>query len=153
MYGFDPTPRSAAYVETAAGGSERFRYLPYGLWSSDVTQRFYVPSDGAHVSHSIANLQGTDEYFLADCRSIPSIMDELGHDRLDLLKLDIEGAEYEVLDAMIAAGVDVKILVVDVHRVRDVADMGRAVARLRQNGYTPVHVHRTDVTFINSRLV
>ena len=34
-------------------------------------------------------------------------MGELGHDRIDLLKMDIEGAEYEVIRDVVESGVDV----------------------------------------------
>src|SRR3546814_9362953 len=55
--------------------------MPVGLWSEDATLRFYAPRDPTHVSHSIVNLQETESYFEARCRSIASLMAELGHDR------------------------------------------------------------------------
>jgi FkbM family methyltransferase len=124
------------------------RFHPWGLWSGDSTQRFYAPIDPKHVSHSIANLQETETFIEAECRSITSLMDELGHDRLDLLKLDIEGAEYEVLDALIDAGIRPSVLCVDFHKVGTIDDMVAAVARLRDVGLHPVHVYRTDVTLV-----
>ena len=39
-------------------------------------------------------------------------MKEPGHDRVDLLKLDIVGAEYEVLKSIIEDHVDVKVVCV-----------------------------------------
>ena len=42
-------------------------------------------------------------------------MSKLGHDRLDLLKMDIEGAEYEVLDAFLAAPKQMDQLLVEFH--------------------------------------
>ena len=44
-----------------------------GIWTSDSTQRFYVPQDRSHVSHSIANLQRTSDFLDIECRSIPSV--------------------------------------------------------------------------------
>src|SRR3546814_13240808 len=79
--------------------------MPVGLWSEDATLRFYAPRDPTHVSHSIVNLQETESYFEARCRSIASLMAELGHDRLDLLKVDVEGAEHEVIRSMLASGI------------------------------------------------
>ena len=75
-------------------------------------------------------------------------MKELGHDRLDLLKLDIEGAEYAVLDGLVEAGITPTVLCVDVHKVGTVAEMAAAVIRLREVGLRPVHVYRSDVTLV-----
>ena len=45
-------------------------------------------------------------------------MRELNHSRLDLLKLDIEGAEFEVLNSMIEDGVDATVLCIRVRPAR-----------------------------------
>lgn len=39
-----------------------------------------------------------------DIRSIGEVLAELGLDRVALLKLNVEGSEYEILDAILAAG-------------------------------------------------
>jgi FkbM family methyltransferase len=153
VYGFDPTPQSAEHVKSAALDNGCFVFHSYGLWSSDTELRFYAPRDAGHVSHSIANLQQTERFFVAQCRSLPSLMAEFGHDRLDFLKLDIEGAEYEVLRSMAENGISVKLLCVDLHRVESIERMVEVVNGLRASAYVPVHVHRTDVTFISSELV
>ena len=148
IYGFDPVPKSAAYVEATVEGNDRFQFFPVGLWSIDSTAEFFVPSNGNHVSHSIVNLQGTTESITATCRSLPSLMAELGHPRIDLLKLDVEGAEYEVLEPVFAGDVSCRVLCIDFHKVTSLRHMVDSVNRLRDVGYVPVHVYRTDVTFV-----
>ena len=49
----------------------------------------------------MTNIQRTADAVELPVRSLSSAMTEAGHDRLDILKLDIEGAEYEVLDRLI----------------------------------------------------
>lgn len=158
---FDPTPRAAAHVaslrEYVARGEpmpingdpahtyavtppelERFTFEPWGLWSSDTTQRFFAPTDPAHVSHSILNLQGTDEYFDAECRSLASAMRALGHAQLDLLKLNIEGAELAVLEAMLEADIRPRVLCISFEAARDAGAARRTLsllARLRARGW------------------
>jgi FkbM family methyltransferase len=153
VYGFDPTPKSAEHVKSAALENGQFVFHPYGLWSTDTEMRFYAPRDPGHVSHSIANLQQTERFFVARCRSLPSLMAELGHDRIDFLKLDIEGAEYEVLRSMSEHAISVKLLCVDLHRVESIERMVEVVDGLRAAAYVPVHVHRTDVTFVSADLL
>jgi hypothetical protein len=100
----DPTPRAISYGNQLAGEQDGFRLLPIGLWSAPARLRFYAPRDPSHVSHSVVNLQGTSDYFEADRTTVRLLADQLGHDHLDLLKLDIEGAEFEVLASELPDG-------------------------------------------------
>lgn len=40
-------------------------------------------------------------------------MNELGHKKMDLLKLDIEGAEYEVIASIAQDNIDIKLICVE----------------------------------------
>ena len=101
---FDPTPRSIAFMERArAELDERIAFLPFGLWKEDATLHFAPPEREGYVSHSV--MEESERGFDAPCRSIPSLMRELGHDRVDLLKMNIEGAEHVVLESAFHAGV------------------------------------------------
>ena len=82
-------------------------------------------------------------------------MRELGHEHIDFLKLDIEGAEYEVLQSVLAGTVAPYVLCVEFHKtngIRSVLDgirpMVETVRKLNRRGYTPVWVDGYDVTFV-----
>jgi FkbM family methyltransferase len=149
VHGFDPTPRSVEYAGAISEREPRFRVHPIGLFSEDSEQRFFSPRDNDHVSHSITNLQRTSSYITASCRRVGSMMSELGHDRLDLLKLDVEGAEYAVLDSLAKDGIQPKVLLIDLHPNPTLEHALSAVKRLLDRGYAAVHVHRSDVTFVH----
>lgn len=153
VVGFDPTPRSIGYMQELAAQTPQFRFLPIGLWSEDIEQRFHAPRNPEHVSHSIANLQDVDDYFVAECRSVQSVMADLGNDRIDLLKLDIEGAEYEVLPSVLDAHFGIRVLVVEFHRTGSIAQMTSMVDCVQAAGYRPVHLDGTDLTFVGAELV
>lgn len=151
VHAFDPTPRSAVYVREAAADEPRFHFCDWGLWSHDDEVRFYAPRDPAHVSHSIVNLQGTDDFFVGTVRSLASTMRTLGHDRLDLLKLDIEGAEHAVLDDLVAGPLRPQVLCVEFDQPVPPHRVVRTIRRLRSAGYRIAHVSGWDYTFVRGR--
>jgi FkbM family methyltransferase len=89
------------------------QFLPYGVWHESKAMRFYAPKDPAHVSHSLVNLQGTQDYFDAECRAIKDLMLELKHSQISLLKLDVEGAEYKIIDSLLFDGILPSILCIE----------------------------------------
>lgn len=111
---FDPTPRAIEHVEGQLGEAPGNVSLhPWAVWHEDAEVRLFAPKNAAHVSHSIVNLQQTDESFVAMGRSIGSIAAEFGHRRIDLLKIDAEGAEYKILSSILDSGVEVGVLNVE----------------------------------------
>jgi len=146
IFAFDPTPRSIAFAETIR--RPEFHFFPYGLWSEDSIQQFRAPANEAHVSHSIGALDDRGG-FTAKCRSVKSLLGEFGHDHIDLLKLDIEGAEYEVLPVMLADGIKPSVLCVELH-----GGLRRALGLIRiarRAAYVPVAVEGWDVTLVRTR--
>jgi hypothetical protein len=77
-----------------------------GLWDGPAELTFYAPADASDVSHSVLNLQRTGDAsaFTAKVDELASIMAAQGHERIDLLKVDIEGAESRVLPHLLGAG-------------------------------------------------
>ena len=150
VYAFDPTPRAKAYATPIASQEKRFHFMPYGIWSSDGPQRFYAPKRDAYVSHSIGNQQETSTYFEADCRSLESLMSDLGHDRIDLLKLDVEGAEYDILEDAVHSRAAPRIICAEFHKVTSVAAMLKFIGQLSADRYTVAHTERMNVTLVSS---
>jgi Methyltransferase FkbM domain len=69
---------------------------------------------------------------------LASIARMLGHERIDVLKMDIEGAEYGVLEDLLVSGLAVKQVLVEFHHRR--AEIGvektkRAIRCLNEAGY------------------
>ncbi|MBA2346752.1 MAG: FkbM family methyltransferase [Solirubrobacterales bacterium] len=144
VYGFDPTPRAIAYVKKVAGPNPKYHFHDIGLWDKEDTLKFFVPKNPNHVSHSLVNLQKTEEYLSVNVNRLSNVMSSLGHQNLDLLKIDIEGAEYKVIESIIEDGIDVKVICVEYdecfnplnakykERIRD------SVNSLIENGYSLV---------------
>ena len=80
-------------------------------------------------------------------------MPQLGHERIDVLKMDIEGAEYDVLPDILSSGLVVDQILVEFHHrlvVDGAAKTQDAVRLLRAHGYAPFAVSpgAEEVSFI-----
>ena len=79
-----------------------------------------------------------DEGIEIPAYTIATIAEKLGHSRIDLLKLDIEGAEYEVLDGLLVSPIrPTQILVEFHHRFFDngLERTAEVIGRLQDAGY------------------
>ena len=134
VHAMDPVPRAAAYAREAAAQEPRFVFHQLAAWSRDETLTFHAPRQEGFVSHSAVNLFGTESAFQAEGRSLRSLMSSWGHDHIDLLKISAEGAEFEILDALLRDGPVVAILCVE-FTVPAVSRVRRMLQRLSAAGY------------------
>jgi len=78
----------------------RLLAYPYAIWSESGSQRLPVAENGAVLSqYKDRNVHALEEVAF-ECRSIDDLVEEQGLDRVDLIKLDIEGAEPAALQGM-----------------------------------------------------
>lgn len=160
VFAFDPTPKAQTYVAKTVTASPQFHFLSVGLWDQNETLKFYAPANATHVSHSVLNLQQTNEYFEAACKRLATLMAELGHQRIDLLKLDIEGAEYKVLNSLIEDKLPIDIICVEFDEIYNSLDrkylhrIRSAVLTLLEHGYEIVAIAPScNYTFVNRELL
>jgi FkbM family methyltransferase len=93
---FDPTPRAIEYVNGLR--NDHLRFYEYGIGATAGTAEFYLPKETAHVSGAIAREEHLGPHCVeVQLRTIGQIFGIIGASRLDLLKLDVEGAEYDVI--------------------------------------------------------
>jgi FkbM family methyltransferase len=171
---FDPTPRAKAHFDkvvasvdngqpVTAAANWRYdmdaatvallKFRQIGIWKQSDTVKFFAPADETHVSHSISNLQSTANYFEAKVEKLTDIMRDNGHQRIDLLKLDIEGAEYDVIDSILEEKVPVRILCIEFHPGPggDLNVIRAAIRKLEENGYQVIARENLDLTFIKKQ--
>jgi FkbM family methyltransferase len=145
----DPTPDALRYVEPIVARTKNLSVLPYALWDRDGTLELFAPVRETSMSFSVVgeNWRRSGDPIEVQARTLASIAQELDHDRIDLLKLDIEGAEYPVLAEADLVSLGVKILCVEFHNTAGVQTMLASVRNVERQGYRLAHLHRTDVTF------
>ncbi|GIK83878.1 MAG: hypothetical protein BroJett025_05000 [Patescibacteria group bacterium] len=147
VFAFDPTPRSIEYVSKNVK-DDRFIFIPFGLWKNSTKKKFFTPANKNHVSHSIVNLHKTNEFFEANCVTLKLIMQKLKHSKIDLLKIDIEGAEYAVLKKMLNDKIYPNIICVEFDQPASLKRMYSMVKKLTGSGYKLVKKEYYNFTFI-----
>lgn len=139
VHGFDPSPATVAWAQTAAL-PPKFVFHPVGIAAHDGAIRLYPPPTNRTVHYSSINRVGVaeDRAVEVPVKRLATIAAELGHDRVDLLKLDVDGSEYAVLPDILASGIPIAQILIEFHhnfRTLAFADTHRAVEQLRAAGY------------------
>jgi FkbM family methyltransferase len=137
VHAFDPTPRSIRWVQSQIL-PDKFAFHAYGMADFDGTCRFLPPKDPKHVSHTMLPRESPGPSIEAPVYRLSTVMKMLGHSQIDLLKMDIEGAEYGVLADLLACEIrPYQILVEFHHRWREVGSekTRSAIRSLNQAGY------------------
>lgn len=146
VHAFDPTPRSAEFVKRQSLPRE-FVFHPYGVADYDGTALFYPPENSEWVSHTLLRRSCTaGKAIEVQVRRLGSIMSLLGHEKIDLLKMDIEGAEYAVIpdilnNSPVAGGAE-QLLVEFHHRFsgKGIKDTLRCIEALEAAGLRSFHI-------------
>jgi len=159
VHAFDPTPRSVAWLRSQRL-PPRFVHHALAVADRDGPLAFAPPRKPhdvnfrprAHHATAADDAVAADRgpLFTAPAERLLTIAQRLGHQRIDVLKLDIEGGEYAVLDDLLRSGPAVRQLLVEFHH--DQPDLPferteRAVGALRAAGYRILDISARGLEF------
>jgi len=153
VFSFDPTPKAIAYMESEQYDRDRLKFIPIGVWNEDTQLRFYSPANPQETSHSVFDLHGTGKHFTAECRKLSTIMHDLGHNHIDLLKLDIEGAWRNVIKNIAEERINISILCVELDSPTSLARVLQVVRMLGGIGFVLVHFEKDNYLFVKKALL
>ena len=85
-------------------------------------------------------MHGTSTFWEANVRAIDSLMSELGHDHVDLLKLSVEGSEYGIVDDVLRKQLPIGVLCVEFAQPAPLGPIRDEIERLEASGYQLVNV-------------
>ena len=140
---FDPSEIAVRTIERAK--SDRLLFQPLGLAAT------------TQVKASVGGGEGDQTWFRAGgsntvpCTTLPAELGKNGHTSIDLLKIDIEGFEYEVLESCLSAHIPIKQICVEFHDFYPEIPRKKTEAMietLQANGFELIHRHRHDHTFL-----
>lgn len=124
---------------------DSIQFVPIGVWNEKTVLTFHAPQLENYASYSVCLFNESDKVIRAPVDRLGNIMRELGHAQLDLVKIEIEGAEYAVIDTIIEDQLDIKMIVVEFDEVYHPRNIGyhlrikRCCKRLLKAGYVLVH--------------
>lgn len=177
----DPTPRAISHFKGLKGAvqkgspfpinndpdtpydcpAETIKHLTFhekALWTHADQLKFYVPQRADAVSHSAINLQGTFSYIEVEATSIDAIISAQEMQTVALLKLDIEGAEIEVLDHMLTrTSLRPRQLLIEfdemnIPSARSAPRLAACFSQLKEHGYQLVYSEgRSNFLFVSQQ--
>lgn len=154
IYAFDPTPSTVLWLDTQ-NLSTKFAFYPWAISDFDGKVDFFPRTikDGkrSEIMYTMIAEGGTRTGLVTvPAYKLQTITTMFNHSEIDLLKMDIEGAEYDVLTSMLDARIAPKQLLVEFHHrfpgmgVKKTTDM---VDRLRGFGYALFAISETGREF------
>lgn len=118
VYAYDPDKHAIDYVDsTLCLHNKNFKFFPYAISTDGGVKQFYEheregANDGSGSFYRYGESTGMCD---VACKTIKDVMSEFGHKHIDLLKMDIEGMEYEIIDYLIENKIEVKQIAMELH--------------------------------------
>ena len=132
VHAFDPTPRSVAWVRRQ-DLPDRLVFAPVGLAEHDGELELFAPRRATSKNYSVLAPRGRSDGGAGERVACPvarlgTLARERGHGRIDVLKMDIEGAEATALPDLLRSGPAVGQLLVELHYGHPDVTLDEAVA-------------------------
>jgi len=128
-------------------------YNNCGLGIENGIQRFYLPSNEEYVSCSLVEGMKGIKSINVNVKKLKTLMNEYGHNKIDLLKMDIEGSECDVIEDMLNNKIYPKYLAVEFdlafngENIKDVEKCNKIIKKLYDNNYKLIYQNNSDFTF------
>ena len=143
VHAFDPTLRSVKWVKQQSL-PKKFRFHEVGLADFDGEQDFYPPGKPGKINFRSVNCRLSHGKSLrGTVLRLETILERLGHSRVDVLKIDIEGAEYSALRDFLRTRIPIRQLLVEFHHNYSVISFEETVdiiQQLRLAGFRIFHI-------------
>jgi FkbM family methyltransferase len=157
VFGFDPTPKSIEYIRSLSK-EPLFSFYDFGISTQTGIEKFFLPKNEKAVSGSLtlSKFVSEEKLIKVEMKSFDDISKKLGHQHIDVVKMDIEGAEYEVLETLISTKVTIHQLLVEFHDRFYPGEIKskRITELLNKNGFEifGASSNYEEISFINTKI-
>lgn len=116
VYGFDPTPKSIDFINNQVQNN-KFIFNDFGISTKTGVEIFFLPKNERAVSASmsLSDFVSEENSIEVKMKSFDDITQQFEHSHIDVVKMDIEGSEYEVLENLLDSNVTITQLLVEFH--------------------------------------
>ncbi len=159
VFGFDPTPQSISWINEQKNLNS-FHFYKYGIGPKTEIVDFFLPANPKQISGSLLNHEYTDanRKVAAQMKTFGDIATELGHKHVDVVKMDIEGAEYQVLQTVLESSISIDQILVEFHdRLLEGHSLNSkiAVEMLKNKGYEifACSMSYEEISFVHTRKI
>ncbi len=124
IYAFEPAPDNFAILAKNVANCDRIRGFPFALGARDAMLELFASDNPANFGGYSLHPAGSDtsRRTRVPVRSVAAVLGELALARVDVIKVDTEGAEYDILTALPASVLErVRLIVGELHGNRDFA--------------------------------
>lgn len=151
LYAFEPNPWAFGELEQALGGRPNVHLVQAAVGARSGEARLFLHRDhledelawsaGSSLFASKPNVSG--DSVVVEVVGLPAFLESLGRP-LTLLKIDVEGSEMELLDALHETGLlaSIRTVLVEMHdrKIAELHDEGQRVRRLVAERYPNVRL-------------
>lgn len=151
VYLYDPSP-TGRHTFNKYNGPDKIIYHSTALGKTNLGVKMAEPKDPQEGSWTIPQNNGGN---FEEFESV-SLVDEIsryGFKYVDVVKLDIEGFEYDVLDDLLDSNIVVKQILVEFHDFFQNVSVWQSIkmrSKLRKKGYVCFHKNQYDFSFIKN---
>jgi FkbM family methyltransferase len=103
IHAFEPSPAAFAKLAARLGGHANVIQHEYGLGGRDQRATLTLAGPGSSI-YGVDAGDAPLETTAVAIRDVARVLDELGLETIDLLKVNIEGGEYDLFDRLIDTG-------------------------------------------------
>ena len=150
----DPSPTGLATMALPHNQHPKLCFLPYALVGCDRKIIFHPPEN--HEEGSFSSVVGTKIGPTVDGFSLGTVMKKHGIGHIDLLKIDIEGSEYEVMDSILRHKTRIPQICVEYHNKVlpgiQTSSTARSLLQFWAAGWRILHKSGSNHTLWNDRL-